>query len=426
MKKIKILFLCALLLMISTFPGCASQERNAQIELCVDIPGMRLSDSSSIQMAVNNLIAEINTLGIEPEITVRFIAQEGDERETELRKLKTEIMAGKGPDLFLIGYTGEMETMLFPSPEKSMQNKLFLPLDSYLENTKYMEKDNFLSTVWDAGSWDGTQYILPLTYTFPATIFHAEDVSLDAPMTYGEMVENPDLNFVASASWVRPGATLGNHFIDTFEKILDTENDSVSLSGSELQEHMRQILEVTGKERDGKLSEADPHFQVNMSVGFNAFPDVSQGITPEDNIAIVPFFNSAGGISASVKSYMVISAATEYPEGAFEIADYLLSKSTQSGTLYRMLTERTSLPIDTSLLVPGNDSSLWEMTETSYQEFLKVQDMISYVRLPSYSDYLLSTLYWDCYSCYFGYQEGNIDEILSDGYRSLQMFAGES
>ena len=426
MKKIKILFLCALFLMISTFPGCASQEESAQIELCVDIPGMGYYETSHIQSAINNLIVEMNTQGIETEITVRFIAPEGDERETELRKLKTEIMAGKGPDLFLIGYTGEKETMLFPSPEKSMQNKLFLPLDSYLENAKYMEKDNFLSAVWEAGSLDGIQYILPMTYTFPATIFRAEDVSIDAPMTFGEMAENPDLNFVASVSWVRPRAALGNHFIDTFEKILDAEDDSVSLSESELQEHMQQILEVTEKERDGKLSEADPHFQVNMSVDFNTFPDVSEGITPEDDIAIVPVFNSAGGVSASVISYMAISAATEYPAEAFEIADYLLSKSTQSGTLYQMLTKTVALPIDTSLLAPGNDTSLWEMTEQSYNEFLKVQELISYVRLPSYSDYLLSMLYWDCYSCYFGYEEGDISEILTDGYRNLQMFAGES
>ena len=91
-----------------------------------------------------------------------------------------------------------------------------------------------------------------------------------------------------------------------------------------------------------------------------------------------------------------------------------------------MLTETVSLPIDTSLLAPGNDSSLWEMTEPSYNEFLKIQDMISYVRLPSYSNYLLSMLYWDCYSYYFGYQEGDINEILTDGYRNLRIYAEES
>ena len=320
MQKIKILLVCTLLLIMNAFPGCTSQERNAQIELCVDIPGIGLYDSSSIQSAINNLVAEMNTQGIETEIAVRFIAPKGDERETELRKLKTEIMAGKGPDLFLIGYGTEIETMLFPSPEKSMQNKLFLPLDGYLENAKYMEKDNFLSAVWEAGSWDGAQYILPLTYTFPATVFLAEDVSLDAPMTYGEMAENPDLNFVASVSWVKSGSTLGNHFIDTFEKILDAENDSVSLSESELQEHMHQMLEITEKELDGKLSGVAPHFQVNLSAVFNTFIDPFLGedyfhdISPEDDITFVPIFNSTGGVTASVISYMAVSAATENPE----------------------------------------------------------------------------------------------------------------
>ena len=412
-----------------TFTG---GKNDRPLELCVDTTDYGFYGSEYFRSALENWIYGLKTEGIETEIAVRFIPADGNERDIELRKIKTEIMSGKGPDLFLVLHNVAIETMLFPSPEKSMQNKLFLPLDSYLENAKYMEVEDFPPAVWEAGSLDGTQYILPLTYTFPATVFHAEDVSLDASMTYGEMVENSDLNFAASVSWVRPGSTLGNHFIDTFAKILDAEDDSVSLSESELQEHMRQILEVAGKERDGKLSGADPHFQVNMSPDFNTFDHAAasgnffQNITPEDDVSFVPVFNSAGGVTASVVSYVAINGATERPEEAFEIVDFLLSKRTQTGQMFRMMTEDTALPIDSSLLVPGSESARWEMTEQSYNEFLKVQGMISHVRLPSYLNYLLTEMYWDCYSCYFGYEEGDINEIVADVYRSLQMFAGES
>ena len=430
-KKVLLCFMLSLAMIFCLFAGCESKP-SEPLQICVDLTGFGYYGAPDFKNAVNNLMADLKLYGIKTEVTTRFIAPEGSEREMEIRKLKTEIMSGNGPDLFLIGQGAANDVMIFPCPEKAMQNELFLPLDRYLEHAKYMEPEHFLPAVREAGTWDGTQYILPMTYTFPATVFRAEDFSADVPMTWQEMAEHADRNVLAAANWARPGAGFGNHFIDTFDKIIDAREETVDLPESELQEHMRQILEVNGKYREEKLSGADGHFQANMCVSFNTFPhpyegeDYFHGITPQDDVAIVPMFNSAGGVTASVASYLAISASTKHPKEAFEIADFLLSKNTQTGWLFQMMTATTALPVDTSLLVPGDDASLWEMTDQTYQAFLGVQDQISCVRLPSYLDYLFSEMYWNCYDSYFGYEDGDIDKILTDGYRSLQMFVSES
>ena len=51
-------------------------------------------------------------------------------------------MAGKGPDVFLLECTPpeqeETNSDLFMNLEKSMETGLFLPLDEYIENAKYI------------------------------------------------------------------------------------------------------------------------------------------------------------------------------------------------------------------------------------------------------------------------------------------------
>ena len=40
---------------------------------------------------------------------------------------------------------------LFPNLEKTMHSDLFLPLDNYMDNTQYMNPDNWNQKIMDAG-----------------------------------------------------------------------------------------------------------------------------------------------------------------------------------------------------------------------------------------------------------------------------------
>lgn len=82
-------------------------------------------------------------------------------RDQQLQRLRTEILAGKGPDIFLtdvynhvvgdaeIGKWGvEGKGPLFNFPAQAMKNRLFLPLDDYIAQAQFMEFDQLTPRLW--------------------------------------------------------------------------------------------------------------------------------------------------------------------------------------------------------------------------------------------------------------------------------------
>ena len=70
--------------------------------------------------------------GIE-DVQLIYLPRQGVERETKLQRLRTEVMSGAGPDIFIVN-CGSADYALFPYPEKMMNSGFFLLLDDYIEN----------------------------------------------------------------------------------------------------------------------------------------------------------------------------------------------------------------------------------------------------------------------------------------------------
>ena len=83
------------------------------------------------------------------------------EREAEIHQLNTEILSGKGPDLFIMEGNRLTNVNLFPDIEKSMMNGAFLDLTDVMDSNEFTA-ENFYMTLLDAGKLKGKQYILPL------------------------------------------------------------------------------------------------------------------------------------------------------------------------------------------------------------------------------------------------------------------------
>ena len=112
-----------------------------------------------------------------PNITIQFVSpKEGDtaEREAEIHQLNTEILSGKGPDLFIMEGNRLTNVNLFPDIEKSMMNGAFLDLTDVMDSNEFTA-ENFYMTLLDAGKLKGKQYILPLCFSVP-TLTSAESV----------------------------------------------------------------------------------------------------------------------------------------------------------------------------------------------------------------------------------------------------------
>ena len=96
-----------------------------------------------------------------PNITIQFVSpKEGDtaEREAEIHQLNTEILSGKGPDLFIMEGNRLTNVNLFPDIEKSMMNGAFLDLTDVMDSNEFTA-ENFYMPLLDAGKLKGKQYI---------------------------------------------------------------------------------------------------------------------------------------------------------------------------------------------------------------------------------------------------------------------------
>ena len=108
------------------------------------------------------------------DLNVEFfvLSEDTQERETQISSLRVEIMAGGGPDGYLLSsptsnmtFNGEGHpATLFPDVQRTMQAGAFLPLDDYIKESEYLCSEDHFASVFDTGKTDEGQVVLPITY----------------------------------------------------------------------------------------------------------------------------------------------------------------------------------------------------------------------------------------------------------------------
>lgn len=133
-KKRFIALLCAGALALG-MAGCEEKGESGgkkEIEVVTEPAFRELVDSAADQI-----------MGFEDDldITVTVFSTNAEKREREIQKLQTEIMAGKGPDVYILDTVIENEsvsnTALFTNPYKTMQSGALAPLDEYMKEDSY-------------------------------------------------------------------------------------------------------------------------------------------------------------------------------------------------------------------------------------------------------------------------------------------------
>ncbi len=219
------------------------------LNVCVDVPSSRGS-------SWENFLSTIRGNGKDFIVITETIPAQGSERDAALTHLRTEIMAGKGPDVFIcdcidpyfIG-TGKESQALFPFPENAMDNRIFLPLDEYIADSDSLEWDNQLPNIMAAGKNEEGQQLLPFSYSFTVAAFDREQYNLseDLPMTWNEMLESTDPLVQYAAGIISFPGAMG--------KVADYEAEEPAFSESDLLTCAEQIWGQKEKQSNGQLSE---------------------------------------------------------------------------------------------------------------------------------------------------------------------------
>ena len=439
MKRKTALLLAITCLLTGAVPACKSGGETPSPPESSDTG----ETSQQSEVSVINVAVDIGALGNDwviqtlqsiPGYGTEFIAltetipNSGQERDNTLTRLKTEIMAGKGPDVFLLCNENRSDIeYLLPFPQKAMKNHLLLPLDSYIENAEYMEWDKLLTVVMEAGHNEEGQQILPLTFTFKVSGVNTEYYTMDAdmPMTWEESLACDD-------AWVRYSAGLGS-LSDTYGDFINLTDDTLRISEEDIVTWYRQRKEIQDAVKKGDYPEFteysdsfnyyvskginDEKFETAMNIGSFNMNWEHDPLGGEENYWLAPIYNTAGGITATIDTFTAINRNTENPDLSFRILDYLLAYNTQRGYLYGNL---YGMPVHMDVGMDGSRGPGWSMNDWNREQYLALREQINAVKFCTPVDGELEKIFSDYEAT------GNLEGSVHKHYVTALMMLAES
>lgn len=321
MKKL-IVFLAAALL-LTAVPACQDSGSSGSgggsdetpVVLCIE---------SQYRQHFKAIIDYLSAIGNETTYQLLVLPTSTEKREAELTRLRAEIMAGGGPDAFILetylpgsrGYSLEdgPSEKLFPNPEASMYSQLFLDVDDMVQNSEVIDLESCNQAVMDVGVTDQGRFLLPLAYTFGVSI--VETSCLQDPAFTFSSVED----LLASDETALQQALAGIYSdlpLATLGKLADYEAQSLLVT--------RETLLAAMETADTLAAIRDRSIAISGTAGYinGALLDSVRSTDTAYSFFSLP--NQQGGITAGVTMYAAINGNTQHPQEAFDFIELLYS-----------------------------------------------------------------------------------------------------
>lgn len=353
-KGIAFVFGMAILLTLTACQQNEPKEKDGKLLLTVCMESTSgLPGSAEKGTTMENSIREIARYfetEISPDVTFEFVClpYTPEERAELIDQLQVEMMAGKGPDIFILpcndGFSYN-ETQLFENVEKSMNANLFADISTQYDQDETLEHDLLLEKVMDAGVADGKRYILPLRYQYPIILvleseMEKSKLDIDALGTSPEQFLDSVMSLESGAWQVSGASVFAANFFSAFsnvcdygtgETFLDEENLAELLSryGSLLATLKAESIQEDGTVWPYYLSDKHPMDTVPLCNRLFSFLDIASAQGQE--LVAIPFAAQDGSIIANVSYYGAISANCSAVGEAYDFLRLFLSREVQSG-----------------------------------------------------------------------------------------------
>lgn len=279
------------------------------------------------------------TLGI-ADVTVEEFPGRLEERETRLTNLRTEIMSGGGPDVYICPARNDYQ--IFPYPLASAEQGRFLALDDYLSTAQFLDLETFPAAVAEAGQYEGKQYLIPLTFTVPVTLFRESEVQheLSDTMTWEEMLQGDTALRTAASDFCRPLPEPMLYYLVNTERLAMTlmplaEGESLTFSEEELLEFVnKEEALFQSLDQDQQLPE---FLKLKLNQDMVTSPlDFEEELPDCKQFTVIPVYSKNGGYGALITSFAAVNANTRRPEEAFRVLDYLQSEKFQGSDIMQI------------------------------------------------------------------------------------------
>lgn len=359
MKKLALLL--AVCLITWSLAGCQTQPAPSSEETSASAgsvssgaqPESSLPEGDPVVVCVNydfeqdmeELLDYLSAIGVETEYELLVLPSRTEDREAELTRLRTEIMAGGGPDAFVLGAVlpgtrmdeGKSQEPLFPNVEKSMYSHLFLDLEDMAQNSDIVDLESCNQVVMDVGVTSQGRFLLPLTYTFSALLFDRSALN-DPDYTFStleELLQSDEEALKGVMAW----NTLGL-FPDCLGPLADYEGQNLLVTQESLQAAVEQADAFAALQDEAYDTRELAYAGLGRSVGWNTLSELQR---EETAYAVFPVPDQEGGVIAAVTTYAAINRNTEHPQEAFALIEQLFREELATSPAWKW-TGTTTVP----------------------------------------------------------------------------------
>ena len=372
-KRILSAVLVLLLLALTIFPGCAPKEVTLRVLLEDDYEFLDNEWLKPFNEQVKIVARQFDRDHENVKVVIEQLPQDPKAREIMLERLGTEIMAGKGPDIFVLPaartnmdlaaptwflgspLASENYEMLFPDVELSMHNGLFADISAYYDADMELGKESLVTAVMDAGVVGDARYVLPLRYNIPLIYVDTDrmtEAGVSMDIFNQDIVSMMDDITESGLDWLAAGARLEqiwHYALNYFPEVVDYGAQEVTFTKDELTTFMRSYISM--RQLQGELK---------PTYGIDTFGAYASAIIPGDsvaagddqyglvtadldaalssvliakdagtNLAMYPLRATDGSVIADVTFYGAVGAGCKEPGLAYELLRGMLSEEVQ-------------------------------------------------------------------------------------------------
>lgn len=412
MKKCMGILLAIVLCLFSS--GCKGenpQPKKETLTVCVE---EELFDYTRDLLDLWEMLNE----GVQGKLEV--IPQDTDTAEIKASNIRTELMSGEGPDVFLLSTGVARANMpeLFPNLEKLMYTDTFLPLDDFLETAEYARPEKFNQKILEAGRTEEGQMILPLTYTYRKFAFRKTDLEglQEIPHSWEELrtCENPVLQEA-----VFPYT---HCMYPLFGKLADYKEGKLLFTEEELQTMLKEVCAYT---EWNEYRENRPE-DLSIQGFFDFYPNLAAS---QDEKILVGIPNKDGGITAEVGTYIAVNRNTKIPDEAFSFLDLLFRDEILFGPGIKVGTKwggnrfQHWFSYDDHLILNQELAKRYpDLSEADLTALSELDKQINAVSFYSDLEKELEDLYWPYFQSYHAKEdETKRLEMVSKAYETMEM-----
>lgn len=297
-------------------------------------------------------------------VVVERLPNSAEEQEIALERARTELVAGRGPDILLLHTDAEViidgktnaADELIPDVNLAMRNGIFADISALYDADTKLDKNALNTTIMDAGVVGEARYVLPLRYNIPVAFVNVdrlESVGLSTEMFSSGVVGMMDTIAKRADTQTAAGATFSGIIRQTAANFLpefvDYDAQEVLITEQDLIAYLSSFQKFNGT-RKGEFGPDELYLQnyyESKETGWDCRTWVSDGYCMDVDyldmaiqhaalakasgidLEMIPIKATDGTLVADITYYCAVTNGCENVDAAYDFLRYFLQEEYQ-------------------------------------------------------------------------------------------------